>query len=228
MAASDIIDYATVATTANATDFGDLVAAIEGGGGCGASTRGLFTGHTSSKLINYITIATTGNAADFGDCTQYRKETHGTQSDTRYIFAGYSNGGTFPQIDYGTIATLANAADFGDLSVTRAGVGACSNNTVACFTGGATYPGGSNYAETNIMDKVTIATLGNATDFGDLRAVNKQGCGFQDRDTDRGIHVGGNSDNIDYFAMSSHSGTASGFGDTFYGTDRKQKGSSGD
>jgi len=227
MTAFDTIDYATVATAANATDFGNLVVAKEGGGGCGANGRGLFTGDTNDAQIDYITIATTGNAADFGDCTQYRKETHGTQSDTRYIFAGYSNGGTFPQIDYGTIATLGNAADFGDLTLTRAGVGAVSNNTRAVFTGGATYPGGSNYAETNIMDYITIATLGDATDFGDLRLVGKQGTACQDRDTDRGVAIGGNNDNMDYFTIST-TGNASAFGDVHYGTDRKMKASSGD
>ena len=65
------IDYITIATTGNSTDFGDISAAkrIEGGG-TSSHVRGLIAGSASPATINtieFVTIATTGNAQDFGD-----------------------------------------------------------------------------------------------------------------------------------------------------------------
>ena len=65
-----MIDFITIATTGNSTDFGDLTV---GGQGCGAnsnSIRGVFGGRTNpskQNVIDFVQIATTGNAVDFGD-----------------------------------------------------------------------------------------------------------------------------------------------------------------
>ena len=76
MGISNVIDYVTVASAGNATDFGDLTTARETFGNSGNATRGLFHGtyvnSDSGKVIDYITIATTGNATDFGDLTVAR------------------------------------------------------------------------------------------------------------------------------------------------------------
>ena len=65
------IDYITIATTGNATDFGDLIANTNAiTAGCASATRGVFGGGFTgsySNVIQYVTIATTGNATDFGD-----------------------------------------------------------------------------------------------------------------------------------------------------------------
>jgi hypothetical protein len=71
------IDYITIASTGNATYFGDL---FTGGyhfkGACSSSLRGVVAGATlyapynSLNTIQYVTIATTGNASYFGDLTQ--------------------------------------------------------------------------------------------------------------------------------------------------------------
>ena len=66
----NLIDFITIATTGNSTDFGDLTV---GGQGCGAnsnSIRGVFGGRTNpskQNVIDFVQIATTGNAVDFGD-----------------------------------------------------------------------------------------------------------------------------------------------------------------
>ena len=61
------IDYITISSTGNATDFGDLSVARYRLASCAGSGRGLFAGGVSSTdTIDYVTIATTGNAADFG------------------------------------------------------------------------------------------------------------------------------------------------------------------
>ena len=69
--ASNIIDY-IVASTGNATDFGDL-AAKYATMGMSSLTKGFIAGGYASSyenVIEQITIATTGNATDFGDLTR--------------------------------------------------------------------------------------------------------------------------------------------------------------
>jgi len=67
------IDYVTIASTGNATDFGDVTVARRGGGPISSgsnSIRGYAAGGLApsvSNVIDYVTIATTGDAADFGD-----------------------------------------------------------------------------------------------------------------------------------------------------------------
>ena len=68
----NIMDYVTVSTTGNATDFGDLLVANYFGSGCANATKGHYVcGYTSAGVntIQQITLATTGNATDFGDMT---------------------------------------------------------------------------------------------------------------------------------------------------------------
>jgi hypothetical protein len=72
------IDYITIATTGNATDFGDLTQTRSILGAASSQTRGLFAGGfngESGNLVNtidYVEIGTTGNATDFGDLTVAR------------------------------------------------------------------------------------------------------------------------------------------------------------
>ena len=69
----NIMDYVTIATLGNASDFGDLTQARNMGGASSSTTRGCFAGGYSGSsnynIIDYITIATLGNASDFGDLT---------------------------------------------------------------------------------------------------------------------------------------------------------------
>ena len=69
----NVMDYVTIASTGNATDFGDLLAVIAYMGATSSPTRGVFMGGASggngSNVIQYITIASTGNSIDFGDLT---------------------------------------------------------------------------------------------------------------------------------------------------------------
>jgi hypothetical protein len=65
--AGSTIDYVTIATTGNATDFGDLTQDSSSGAASCSETRGLVSVSGTANVINYITIATTGNGLDFGD-----------------------------------------------------------------------------------------------------------------------------------------------------------------
>ena len=66
---TNVIDYITIQTTGDATDFGDLTVDRYGLAACSDGTRGVFGGGVTTNVIDYITIATTGNATDFGDLT---------------------------------------------------------------------------------------------------------------------------------------------------------------
>ena len=61
------------------------------------------------------------------------------------------------------IATSGNCSDFGDLTDNPSYPGATANATRFCRYSG--YKGSNTYS--NSIDYVTIATPGNATDFGD-------------------------------------------------------------
>ena len=134
--------------------------------------RGLFGGGESpakTNTIEFVTISSMGNAKDFGDLTDSRLQCGSCGSSTRGLFAGGETAispGKSKAIDYVTIASTGNAVDFGDLieqvEKLRNGL---SNNTRGIFGGGgANAPVGNS----NIINYVTISTLGDALDFGDL------------------------------------------------------------
>ncbi len=134
--ASNVIDYVTVQTTGNATDFGDLVLARSQASAVSDGSRGVITGANASNVIDYITIATTGNAQDFGDLSVARSAV-GSSNGTIGIFAGGWDGGARTNvIDTITIATAGNATDFGDLITARNSHASCADSTRALFAGG--------------------------------------------------------------------------------------------
>ena len=68
------IEFVTIATTGNATDFGDHATATTTKGALSDTIRGLFYGGFSPAIsgtyvnsVDQISIATTGNAVDWGD-----------------------------------------------------------------------------------------------------------------------------------------------------------------
>ena len=66
----NLIDFITIASTGNSTDFGDLTVGGQGVGANSNSIRGVFGGRTNpskQQVIDFVKIATTGNAKDFGD-----------------------------------------------------------------------------------------------------------------------------------------------------------------
>jgi len=197
---TNIVDYFTIATPSNATDFGDLTAARWGLAGCSSSTRGVFSGGNTtdyfSDIIDYITISTTSNSTDFGNLTQARFYTGSCSSSSRGLTGGgYKETGGVGDlniIDYITIATTGNATDFGDLTSARRTVGV-SDSTYAIW------------ADNLTIDYVTIATTANAVDFGDLTVSRSNLSGTSD--STRGVFGGGSSDTdtIDYITTATPS-----------------------
>ncbi len=171
--ASNVIDYITISTTGNATDFGDLLAANGYKYACASNTRGLFAGgyNPLTAAIDYVTTATTGNASDFGDMTVSKFQGAGLSNATYGVFCGgaTSSTQTTNTMDYVTMATTGNATDFGDLTQSRRNLAACSSGTRGVIGGG----GGTAFPPVryDVIDYITIASAGNATDFGDLASA---------------------------------------------------------
>ena len=203
----NVIDYITIASVGNATDFGNLLAAKNENAGLADSTRGCFGGGHDGNYVNvieYITVASVGNATDFGDLTSGRQALAGLADSTR----GCYGGGSQNIIDYITIQTTGNATDFGDLSVSRANSAGLADATRGCFAGGY---------NSDVIDYITIQTTGNATDFGNITAARSGGGGFSDTTTRGGYGGGsGNSNIIDYITIAT-TGNATDFGDLTVG-----------
>ena len=223
------IDYITIATLGNSQDFGDTTESLHAGSSGSDSTRGLFSGGsvagnaTNYNTISYITISTTSNAVNFGDLSQVKRYTGSTSDKTRTVIAGGKNhpGPTVTTIEYVTTQALGDAQTFGDLSTgTWAFTGTASSPTRGIYFGGST--GGSSDSINTIV-YVTIQSLGDALDFGDLTNVNAYtGPGGIVSSTTRGIRGGGGGANpfarvntIDYVTMAS-TGNAQDFGDLSY------------
>ena len=161
------IEYITIASTGNGTDFGDAVLAAYARAGFASSTRGVCgggqggSGNTDS--IDYITIASTGNGTDFGNLSSGRRLLSAASSSTRGVFAGGYTSSNVNTIDYITIASTGNATDFGDLTAVRRQMGSTGSNLRGLFAGGTGSSGG-----VKSIDYITFASTGNASDFGDL------------------------------------------------------------
>jgi hypothetical protein len=209
------IEYITIATTSNSTDFGDLSQARRDLSACASSTIALFGGGTttgstnSTNTIDYVTIASTGNASDFGDLTQARRGLSSCSSPTRGVWGGGYVGPHTNRIDYVTISTAGNATTFGDLTVARGNSSSCSSTIRGTFAGGITP------TLTNTIDYITISSTGNSQDFGDLFVTRAYTAPCSN--SIRGCFGGGLAsptyyNSIDYITIAS-TGNAQDFGD---------------
>ena len=75
------------------------------------------------------------------------------------------------------MASDGNATYFGDLSIGRNHVGGMATQTRAVFCGGLIESPNTN---TNLIDYVTIASAGNAVDFGDIMQATQRQRGTTD------------------------------------------------
>ena len=213
--ASNVIESTELSSHSNTTDFGDLTVARAHSGGVQNSTRGVFmTGYTPSDVntIDFITMATKGDATDFGDVIDAGWPAGGGRSSsTRGVLMGHGDGTN--RIQFITIMTTGNSQDFGDLNTSSYGVGAgeLSDGLRGIAMGGSNNPG----SVTNVIDFITIATTGNATEFGDLTTARRGGgvgCTLT-----KGILAGGRTPTdcniIDSIVIQS-TGNAVDFGDT--------------
>lgn len=213
------LEFVTISNSSNSTTFGTGTS-NNGGYGFGNQTRGIWALGTNNAL-EFVTIATTGNTSDFGDQTLVSgnpiNEPVAFASPTRGVIAGGYGNNPYPQsdvIEYVTIATTGNTTDFGDLTQARSSSNGLSNSTRGIIAGGYTFPGTTTYY--NIIEFVTIATTGNATDFGD--AVELKRAGYNGSTPTRGVFAAGTpatsaTNSIEFITIAT-TGNASDFGDT--------------
>jgi len=203
----NVIEFVTIASTGNGTDFGDFTQSKYGGAACSNSTRGVFGGaHVNDDNIEYITIASVGNAQDFGNLSEGRYLLGSCSSSVRGVFGGGITPTVVDVIDYITISSTGDSQDFGNLTSATKTTAASSSSTRGLFGGGYSP------SATNKIDFVTIATLGNAQDFGDLTSA--RGALSSCSQPTRAVFAGGNgpSDIIDFVTIQS-TGNAVDFGD---------------
>ena len=94
----------------------------------------------------------------------------GARSGRMVFSGGYGPSSPYPELnvlDMVNITTTGNAVDFGDLTSARAQPAGCSNSVRGVLAGGYTTPS-SPLTPVNTIDYISIGTLGNAQDFGDL------------------------------------------------------------
>ena len=201
-----------------------------GGRGKGVFGSGGVSPSTPTNSLNYIMIATTGDAVDFGDdivnrgggCASFASETRG-------IWAGgysYPANTRLTSINYVTISSQGGVADFGDLQTALYGNAGFSDSTRGISGGGYHHPNSTAYIE-----YVTIATQGNASEFGYFNVLNGQTSSAAGYDSylpsafsnnTRGIWTGGSKSDhegntIQYVTIQTR-GNSKDFGDLSAGT----------
>ena len=137
------------------------------------------------------------------DATSPEQQTGGTRG---LIFGGE---GSNPRntIQFFNVDTTGNAIDFGDMNDERTEGMACASREFAFAVGGFLGSSPTNY--TNTLDRVTIASTGNATNFADAHRQTGQAASVASSTravTGGGVYSGSNgatNNNIDFFTMSS-------------------------
>jgi len=176
-------------TDGNRTDFGDIIPGAASRDLATTSThiRGYYAGGegtdqspANNKNITIKGFANNSESVKFGELSTNSNRGACLGSATRGVFV---IGNTIPaytnSMEYITLTTSGETTDFGD---TTANTGSINNNSASNTIRGVyhhpqTAGGGS---VLNTLEYITIASTGNATDFGDLNYASRDGCGFSD------------------------------------------------
>ena len=216
---TDRIDFFTINTLGDATDFGDLTTACYSKGVVCDGTRVVAAGGRTPSFtqdIHFFTISSTGDAADSGGDLNNTENPNALSDSVRGVFAITSGSAYKNAIDYITIQSLGDAKDFGDLTDIRGYGAALASKTRGCFIGGIDTTSPADF-DINVIDFVTIKSTGNATDFGDLLDVGVSNMSSASNAV-RGIVSGGTPDNgggtnVIQFITIATTGNAIDFGD---------------
>ena len=186
---------------------------------------GQSTSYTSA--IQIFNIQSQGNTIEVGELSQSNWGLGACGSSTRGLFGGGrtapgGSGNYLNTIEFVTIANAGNSSDFGDLTRANSYINALGNQTRGIWAGGYnvdTKP--ATNIGSNTIDYVTIATAGNAADFGDM--VRQDGSSdttfskFSTANSTRGLiaggyNSGGEQDEITYITIAT-TGNSTYFGD---------------
>ena len=164
------IQFITISSAGDASNFGDLTRPITSGSGTESPTRGFFAGgytrpvyNPPFKAIEFTNFSSLGNTVRFGELFTGRYRFAGCSSPTRGIFMGGRTPSNLDVIEYFTMSTEGNGQDFGNLPAALGANAAASNQTRGLSMGG-----GPGSGDVNTISYITISTTGDATDFGDL------------------------------------------------------------
>ena len=130
-------------------------------------------------------IAQTGVPAGVGDRGMWAGGSDGAYTNINSIYN---------TIDFVTINTLCDSAPFGELTGRKYETAGCSNGANGRgVNGGGTdwYTGIPSATTYDVMEYVTISTLGNATDLGNMPAAHASRGGCSNATNDRGLFWGG-------------------------------------
>ena len=208
------IEYITIPTTGNTTNFGQLNNANGGMAGFSDNTRGWAVGGniapTRTNVMEYVTISSTGNAIDGGDLITATQARPGSCSNSiRGIVAGGATPGQVKTIVHHTIQTTGIVQDFGDLTEAKQGVAGVMSPTRGVFAGGNTP------TRVDTIEYITTASTGNAVLFGELSLDDRSNMGGASN-TVRGLFGGGRTpsdlNHIEFITMATL-GNAQDFGD---------------
>ena len=217
---SNVIDFVNIASTGNASDFGDCLQEKTQMMTTASRTRGMFFGgYTTTSDIRKLEISSQGNQESFGNLSSGRWGAGAVSDGIKGICMGGTLGpGTEGAgenfIEYVTISHTGNSIDFGDLTY-EAGGGACGgiNSPVR----GILMNGHDDDENThvNTINYITMSTLGNAADFGDSANILRYSSGCSN--AVRGIRGNGSSPSntniIEFITIASTGGTQD-FGDS--------------
>ena len=204
------IDEITIPIIGSYVDFGDLSQGRHYVNATSSRIRAVAAGGNTPSMtdtIDFVVFSIRGNATDFGNLSTNRAGVGACSNGTRGLFiSGWNPAGADPTdtIEYVTIASEGNAIDFGNSTDGRV-YGAGCQSTVRGIHAGGTTNGAPSYGTVNTIDFVTIASLGNATDFGDLSQIRSHpgGASNPTRGLFCGGYVPGNVDTIDYITIAS-------------------------
>ena len=192
---TDTMEYITISTRGDATDFGDLP--FVNAGACigiqASKTRGFVCGGEAPvgdghNTITKFEFSSTGSAVDFANLNFGSKNGGGYSNATRAIqHRGYDAPSiTHEDVCFFTMASQQDASDFGDIvSAGSYGGGGLASPTrgviVIAYTG----------SQVNNIEFCNIATTGNFQDFGDVTSEDQAQRSATAGSSTRGVLMGG-------------------------------------
>ena len=215
------IQKVQIATTGNGVDFGDMSVNRRECASAANTTRGVIAGGTGplTDIIEYVVMSSEGGANDFGNLSSTRRAFSGSGNDTRGLFFGGNNPSRTSIIEFINFASTGNVNEFGRLGVDT-GLGTLEggfqnddNGSFSSPTRAFVFGSGD---ISNVIQFVTISTLGNSEDFGDLTERVRYTSGLSSNI--RGVRGGGKRsspstevDTMDFVTMATE-GNATDFG----------------
>jgi hypothetical protein len=193
------LDFITIASQGNATDFGDLITTTRAGAGASNSVKGFYAGGTTPTRVNTIqtfVINNGGTATDFGDLIQVVANNSGNSAAHGGLNNGYEGTRPLPFNEAGgdvgmfsggsgdsnliqtiNISSTGNSQNFGNLVLSRRQfAGGFSNKTRSLTANGYMSAPSTGYPAA--IEYVEFATKGNSADFGDTSAGSETGGAF--------------------------------------------------